>query len=850
MLPKVVLVSLLSLVLVLSAAGLECRIYVSSSDGINNTSCWTGGLQTPCATIDLAIQGTSILQYNCSSGILINLSPGTYTLDTTSLLEQQLLRNNVSIISMRDGSRYEEVSITCLHVSSSSYNWLRYIAFQRVSFYYCNNVSVTCTEPSFDLTTHNELTQEICHNLTLNIEFINPTVQCYNHSINSYSRTAHSSSCKCEYLQFNVSITDNCNTQDYQWKNDMRICPNSLCFTEKIVSSQNGLYNQSLQCFDDSIETRPIETTVYIETLGLISINTTVTVNVSATCASEHHFVNGECTNIQICNDAFEYNLPFLYYYYERTYYESIHNDANIYYYYFYLNYKSYHHYAKKCAVCFGECCYDISTDQCLSICPSDTGVPINNLTCINCTQYSKYGIILFIGLELIPMTLMVIVIIIFNIQLTNGSINIVVFYSQLIAIIQSINGLTSPLGTFSTIFQHLSAIPCYIFNLDFTPFLFNYPLCISDHMSPLGAISFWYVIGFYPLLLLLLLYIWMTLYHKGFKCVVFITRPFHRCMARFWSMTDIEPSFTHSIASIYILCFTQLTATSFKILSLNVINNDNTFFFDEKQGYFQGWHGLAGFIAIIVLLFLIILPTLCILFYQFKWFQKLLDCLHLRKPLLITLADVFTGPYKNGTENTFDYRFMAGLYLLARIIILSQFIIGYKQHFSIAIPIAQIFFSFLLAAIILIFRPFQRNIHSFIEFIGAIPIIIVLITLLITFTITSSFTYSYYVFTIIVMIFNIIIFGIIIPIYIIYKSCKVIEVCHYYHKKKVPVVPTVQEYDENATSLEDNWVADRMENPQDYDERHVPLKPYDLVPMNEQSSVAAAVEELKETTT
>uniref|UniRef100_A0A1X7TQ99 Uncharacterized protein n=1 Tax=Amphimedon queenslandica TaxID=400682 RepID=A0A1X7TQ99_AMPQE len=105
---KVAYVSLLSLVLVYSAAGLECRIYVSSSDGINNTSCWTGGLQTPCATIDLAIQGTATLQYNCSSGILINLSPGTYTLDTTSLLEQQLLRNNVSIIGMRDGNRYEE----------------------------------------------------------------------------------------------------------------------------------------------------------------------------------------------------------------------------------------------------------------------------------------------------------------------------------------------------------------------------------------------------------------------------------------------------------------------------------------------------------------------------------------------------------------------------------------------------------------------------------------------------------------------------------------------------------------------------------------------------------------------
>uniref|UniRef100_A0A1X7SHN9 Uncharacterized protein n=1 Tax=Amphimedon queenslandica TaxID=400682 RepID=A0A1X7SHN9_AMPQE len=200
--PGVVLVSLLSLVLVYSAAGLECRIYVSSSDGINNTSCWTGGVQTPCATIDLAIQGTATLQYNCSSGILINLSPGTYTLDTTSLLEQQLLRNNVSIIGMRDGSRYEEVSITCLHVSSSSYNWLRYIVFECVSLYNCNNVPVTCTEPSFDITTHNEpaLGDEAGQNYQLELDNIKTPLYCNDDSGND--------NCICSYLSFDVYIND------------------------------------------------------------------------------------------------------------------------------------------------------------------------------------------------------------------------------------------------------------------------------------------------------------------------------------------------------------------------------------------------------------------------------------------------------------------------------------------------------------------------------------------------------------------------------------------------------------------------------------------------------------------
>ena len=218
MVPEVVFVSLLSLVLVYSAAGLECRIYVSSSNGINNTSCWTGGVQTPCATIDLAIQGTAALQYNCSSGILINLSPGTYTLDTTSLLEQQVLRNNVSIIGMRDGSRYEEVSITCLHVSSSSYNWLRYIVFECVSLYNCNNVPVTCTEPSFDITTHNEpvLGNEACPNFKLDLYINDITLFCFDHYTNE--------NCQCDHLLFFAEIVDTCTGKPLDWEYGLNIC--------------------------------------------------------------------------------------------------------------------------------------------------------------------------------------------------------------------------------------------------------------------------------------------------------------------------------------------------------------------------------------------------------------------------------------------------------------------------------------------------------------------------------------------------------------------------------------------------------------------------------------------------
>ena len=794
--PGVILVSLLSLVLVYSAAGLECRIYVSSSDGINNTSCWTGGVQTPCATIDLAIQGTATLQYNCSSGILINLSPGTYTLDTTSLLEQQLLRNNVSIIGMRDGSRYEEVSITCLHVSSSSYNWLRYIVFECVSLYNCNNVPVTCTEPSFDITTYSEpvLDQKICLNLQLDFDT----------DLSCSDDYQYNSNCQCDYLSFTAYVIDPSTNKkfDLNYDFDVRISINSSVDHKFYTISKSSCFDpeepcyQINKCFSEYIGFGPVKVSLYIQSFN-VTINKTL--YVTATCQSE----DSNCTlNLPTCDMAKPlYELP--------CHNNFLDNDGNNY-----------------CP------CIDNTTGEYYVDCAL-MGVPLNNIkTCVECDD--ENGLLVFIAIEILPITIMVLLIIIFNIQLTNGSINGLVFYSQILTISFSDYYYYDFLINIPLISP--TEVPCNIFNLDFTQFVYNYVMCISLNTPPLGVISFWYVIGFYPLLLLLLLYVWITLYDKGYKCVVFITRPFHRCMARFWSMTGIEPSFTHSIASIYILCFTQLAATSFKVLSFNASNHSTaTFYYDMKQEYFYSVHGFAGFVAISVLLIMITLPTLYILLYPFKWFHKLSDHLHLRKQLLISLGDVFTGPYKNGTENTYDYRFMAGLYLLAKIIILSQFIYGYYS--IISIPISQFCCSFLLAVIVIIFRPFQKNIHNFAEF------LILFVTTV--FGCTSSvnsilisksvdtdigFAIILYIFLFLPLTVNGLIFVIIIPGYIIYQVYKMIKSCHRYHKRNNPVANRNQEEDyQPLVGSDDDWIADRMENPQEYDEQHVPGRMYDV---------------------
>uniref|UniRef100_A0A1X7UQC7 Uncharacterized protein n=1 Tax=Amphimedon queenslandica TaxID=400682 RepID=A0A1X7UQC7_AMPQE len=65
---------------------------------------------------------------------------------------------------------------------------------------------------------------------------------------------------------------------------------------------------------------------------------------------------------------------------------------------------------------------------------------------------------------------------------------------------------------------------------------------------------------------------------------------------------------------------------------------------------------------------------------------------------------------------------------------------------------------------------------------------------------------------------FSGLIFGIILPIYIMSMLCKKI----FRHYKR-------QEDDDDPLVVDENWIADRMENPQEYDERHVSVRLDDL---------------------
>ena len=750
----------------------QYQIYVSSSDGTNSSSCWNGSV--PCNTLNLALQG---VQHNST---VIYLYPGIYTLD-----DEVQVRNisRIAIIGLSN-----DVTISCQPLTGQ---WLDNIIFQCVTFYSCP-ITISNSIPC---------------------PFPNTTLYLYDYSCNNTIQPGGN-------IEFNAIVFDHFNSK--RWTEGLKICIISgpdlakMCSNKKECVSvewtndesfcNNNYYSYSICYYADSLETST-DLVIEIETMGsTVTAATNITLSLEPCDAYEFLDIKtGMCT-----------------YYYDCTNYDSIDIAPCCYFQYFDDSYNDYH-------------CTTNRTGRLCGSCEDGYSVPINLPTkCVQCDPL--IGWILFVTVQLLPVTVMVLLIIVFNIQLTSGSINALVFYSQLLTTVYP--GFTSMFGNFCShcptdlyfsfiigynCYPALLLIPLNIFNIDFTLFLNDYPLCISSVTTPLAAISFWYVIGLYPLLLLLLLYVWITLYDKGYKVIVLITRPIHRLLARFWRMTNIEPSLPHSIASIYLLCFMQLAATSFKLLHFSIHDGKVSFFYDGTLNYF-GWpHSFAGIFAILVLILLVLIPMLYIQLYPFKPFHKLLECLHLNNwQILTSLGDVFTGPYKNGTTNKLDYRYFAGFYLLLRIIILLLYFIS-----TFGVYIFQICVFGLFSGAIMIFRPYQRDLNNFNEFIISLFLAVLSLLLLLFSLFAEAETLILIPFS-----FDCLVFGIIIPVYFIYWTVKKIRSCYGYcrdHRllSSNTTYGAVNDTDQIDGIVNDSdWIADRMINPQDYDEQHVSVTP------------------------
>ena len=262
---------------------------------------------------------------------------------------------------------------------------------------------------------------------------------------------------------------------------------------------------------------------------------------------------------------------------------------------------------------------------------------------------------------------------------------------------------LSSPSHNLTLIFLTLFGI----WNLDFFRYI-TPPFCVSTKLSGLQVASLEYIVGFYPLVLIIVTYYCVELHDKGYRVFVWLAKPFRTCTSCLRDSWNPKASLIHAFAAFLLLAYSKFLVVSYSLLTSNVLNTVSgplVVYYDSSIPYFSTEHLPFAILAITVLLFCVALPMLVLLLYPTKTFQKCLGCCSIRWHALHAFVDVFQGCYKNGTAGTPDYRCFAGLYLLWRILFyISQVLsVNHMWLFKILVPSTA-------ALLFLLMRPYKDN--------------------------------------------------------------------------------------------------------------------------------------------
>jgi hypothetical protein len=215
-------------------------------------------------------------------------------------------------------------------------------------------------------------------------------------------------------------------------------------------------------------------------------------------------------------------------------------------------------------------------------------------------------------------------------------------------------------------------------FNMDFLVYVLP-PFCVSEKISTLTAISLDYTVALLPLFFSAVLYLLVEKHDSGCFLLRWIWSPFHECFVRFKRSWDIKWSIINTFATLYVLSFTKITSTSINLmLSVLVLNTCGDklrlrLYYDASCGMFhpKACQYPYVFLAIAISIVFIILPSLFIFLHPCKVFNRCKNSVQCRLLQVANeVAKVFQQSFKDGTENTLDCQWFAGIYLLIRITI------------------------------------------------------------------------------------------------------------------------------------------------------------------------------------
>ena len=377
-------------------------------------------------------------------------------------------------------------------------------------------------------------------------------------------------------------------------------------------------------------------------------------------------------------------------------------------------------------------------------LCSTGYGIPMYtyyDLKCVECPHFQLRRLLQFLAVSLLPPTIFFILVTVFHLRVLHPPWNIFVLaaqiYSSPLVMKSSIN--MKQFSQYQGVIVEITATIFSPWNLDFFKAVYT-PECISPGINTLQSSIIDGMIGLYPLMMLILLYTLVTLRDRGFRVALIIDRVF----SRFRSSLNLKSSLIDTFATFYLLSYMKIGFAGLFILAgTRVWNSDGTYmlvvYADPSIPYFGHSHIGYAIASILLEMFVVVLPTLLLLFYPFRWFQTLLNRYNLRSLALSAFVDAFQGCYKDGTNGSRDYRFFAAIQLMLRLMLPLANVITKESILSLY-GCSLAFVVYITAFVIC--RPYKNDVFNKTD----LPILIVLLVVAVETNISLLlFIYGYH---------------------------------------------------------------------------------------------------------
>lgn len=338
------------------------------------------------------------------------------------------------------------------------------------------------------------------------------------------------------------------------------------------------------------------------------------------------------------------------------------------------------------------------------------------SLKCVPCrAEYFYRNLLKYLAISFIPLTVFYMVVILFRVAVTSGPMVAYVLLSQMVGSPILIRLLSQP--RYSTT-AHLGVVEKFgittysIWNLEVMRIIMP-EFCLHPRMTTLDMLVLDYLIGIYPMVLVLLTYLAVSLHDRS-ALVVRFWAPFYTCFSCIRKEWNIRGSLVQGFATFTVLSYVKILNVSFDILTpvyVTTVNGTKSLFlyYAGNVAFFSKEHLLYACLAIVAFGLLNLLPVILLLLYPTRKFRRLLELLKLHTQLTYSFMDAFQGCYK---YRPLDCRYFAGLYLLLRIIQLICFSI-------VKDPSYLGFTGFLLlitGMLVVYIKPYKNDTHNKID--------------------------------------------------------------------------------------------------------------------------------------